>query len=993
MTIRSAFCGFLTGAAVRADLTGNSLVILDDVTRALLVEQGGVDLFAVRLAGGQPAGRWIPLGRALAGTVLVAPPAASQRGIAGRADPEAVLSYVPVERFSGLSGRGAGALPPAEAATAARQLVHGIQAGMRAIAGALPRGTAPRTMVRLSPHGSTTVPGSAAAGSAEAVLWVRVARGAARQEGFTERLAAGDQACLTELDWLVAEAETSLVCRSTGDLLADGSLWPAIAGHQARLLGAVDRDAARREAEERATLLSRAAAQSAAVQAVARSFDAVVGGGRAGGGWLADSGAPGAPAAADGSADPGAPGAPAELAAVRLVASAMGFSVRAPAARETAGTAMDPVQLIALANGVRTRQVKLDGQWWRKDIGPLLGRRKADGRVLALLPARGSYVAADPAANTATRLTGATAAEFDKGTVLYRPLPADVHRPGALLRFAISGARGDLLRIGWTSLVVAAIGLLAPIMTGWVLGDFVVRAQRGLIVQGALLVIGGAFVAAAISVVQNIAALRLEGRAAAALQSAIWSRLLSLPVSFFNQRSTGDLAVSALGVNEAQEVLSGVATVAALGLLTGSLNLILVFFYDLPLALIAVLLITVCAAVCSIAGYRQVVWQRRIYDNRRLLSSQVFQLLTGLPKIRVAAAEDRAFVRWSATFTRGRVFAMRARRVQNLLTIFTAVFPLTCSIVIFGVVAGPLKGEIPIAAFLSFNAAFILLTTAILQFTVVAITSLSVFPLLERLKPILTQAPEAAPSAASPGELRGQITLSHVSFRYADNEPLALDDVSFALEPGEFVAIVGPTGCGKSTIMRLLLGFDTATAGSVLFDGQDITALNAGEVRRQCGVVLQNGELLSGDIKSNILGSTGYTIDNAWAAARMACIEEDIAAMPMGMNTILSEGGTTLSGGQRQRILIARALVSRPRVIFFDEATSALDNPTQAAVGERMRQLNATRIIIAHRLSTVADADRIIVMDKGRIMQCGRYEELLADCNGLFASLASQQLS
>jgi NHLM bacteriocin system ABC transporter ATP-binding protein len=930
MTIRSAFCGFLTGAAVRADLTGNSLVTLSDTTRALLVEQGVIDLFAVRLEAGQPAGRWIPLGRALAGTVLVAPPAASQRGIVGRADPDAVLSYVPVERFSGLSGHAAGALAPAEAATAARQLVHGIQAGMRAIAGSLP---------------------------------------------------SEDQACLPELDWLAAGGEASLVCRSAGDLLADGSLWPAIAGHQARLLDAVDRGAARREAQERAALASRAAAQSAAVQAVARSFDAVVRGRRAGrpdGGWLADA---------------GDPGAPAELAAVRLVASAMGFSVRAPAAREAAGTAMDPVQLIALANGVRTRQVKLDGRWWRKDIGPLLGRRKRDGRVLALLPVRGSYAAVDPAANTATRLTGATAAEFDQGTVLYRPLPADVHRPGALLRFAVSGARGDLLRIGWTSLVVAAIGLLAPIMTGWVLGGFAVRAQRGLIVQGALLVIGGAFVAAAISVVQNIAALRLEGRAAAALQSAIWSRLLSLPVSFFSQHSTGDLAVSALGVNEAQEVLSGVATVAALGLLTGSLNLILVFFYDLPLALIAVLLITVCASVCSIAGYRQVVWQRRIYDNRRLLSSQVFQLLTGLPKIRAAAAEDRAFVRWSATFTRGRVFAMRARRVQNLLTIFTAAFPLTCSVVIFGVVAGPLKGEVPIATFLAFNAAFTLLTTAILQFTVVAITSMSVFPLLERLKPILTQEPEAAPGATSPGELRGQITLSHVSFRYADNEPLALDDVSFAVDPGEFVAIVGPTGCGKSTIVRLLLGFDTATAGSVLFDGQDITALNAGEVRRQCGVVLQNGELLSGDIKSNILGSTGYTVDNAWAAARMACVEEDIAAMPMGMNTIMSEGGTTLSGGQRQRILIARALVSRPRVIFFDEATSALDNPTQAAVGERVRQLNATRIIIAHRLSSVADADRIIVMDKGRIVQCGRYEELLADDNGLFASLARQQLS
>jgi NHLM bacteriocin system ABC transporter ATP-binding protein len=506
-------------------------------------------------------------------------------------------------------------------------------------------------------------------------------------------------------------------------------------------------------------------------------------------------------------------------------------------------------------------------------------------------------------------------------------------------------------------------------------------------------VIGGAFVAAAISVVQNVAALRLEGSAVASLQSAIWSRLLSLPASFFSHRSTGDLAVTALGVNAAQEVLSGVATIAALGLLTGSLNLVVLFFYSLRLALIAVGLITVCAAVCSLAGYREVRWQRRIYDNRRLLGSQVFQLLNGLPKIRAAAAEDRAFVRWSATFTRGRALNVRARRVQNLLTAFNAVFPLVCSIVIFALVAGPLKGQVPIAAFLSFNSAFILLTAAMLQFTAVAITSLSVVPLLERIGPMLTQEPESTGTAASPGELRGQITFSHVCFRYGDNKPLVLDDVSLTIEPGEFVAIVGPTGCGKSTLLRLLLGFETATAGSVLFDGQEINQLEVGEVRRQCGVVLQNGELLAGDIKSNIIGSTGYNNHDAWAAARMAGVAEDIAAMPMGMSTVLSEGATTLSGGQRQRIMIARALVSRPRILLLDEATSALDNPTQAVVAESMRQLHASRIIVAHRLSSVAEADRIVVLDQGRIVQCGSYEELLADRAGLFASLASQQLT
>ena len=369
MTIRPAFCDFLTEAARRVDLTGNSLVTLDDLTHALLVEQGAVDLFAVRLAGGHPAGRWIPLGRAPAGAVLVAPPGAAPRGIVGRAGPDAVLSRVPMGRLCDLSSAAPDALPSAEATTAARQLVQGIEAGMSAIAAVAPLASDDRALV----------PDPATARPADAVRWV----------------------------------QAELV----------------------QLLDAVNSDAARRQTEERAALAARARQQSAAVRAVARSFDAVVQGGAAGGGRLAD-------VAAD----------PPALAAVRLVASVLGFSVRAPAGREVARTAIDPVQLIALANGFRTRQVKLDGRWWKKDIGPLLGRRKTDGRVLALLPARGSYVVADPAAKSETRLTEAAAAEFDQGTVLYRPLPEGVRRPGALLRFAISGARADLLRIGWTGL-------------------------------------------------------------------------------------------------------------------------------------------------------------------------------------------------------------------------------------------------------------------------------------------------------------------------------------------------------------------------------------------------------------------------------------------------------------------------------------------------------------------------------------------------------------
>jgi NHLM bacteriocin system ABC transporter ATP-binding protein len=469
-------------------------------------------------------------------------------------------------------------------------------------------------------------------------------------------------------------------------------------------------------------------------------------------------------------------------------------------------------------------------------------------------------------------------------------------------------------------------------------------------------------------------------------------RLLSLPATFFTDFSTAELGTTVLGVSVVQETLSGVMTTAALGLFAGLANLVLVYFYDVRLALIATALVLAGVLVCAVAGGVEVRLQRRLYTHEQRLSSRVFQLLTAVPKLRVAAAEDRAFGVWSSEFLRARSVRVSARRVQNFVTTFNAGFPLVASVIVFAVVAGPMLGQVAVPAFLAFFAAFNLLLASVLQFTGAAITAMNVVPMLERLRPILAAEPEEHAGKADPGELSGRIELSRVSFRYGEDGPLVLNEVDVSIEPGEFVAIVGPTGSGKSTILRLLLGFESPSSGTVLYDGQDLHELDIGAVRRQCGVVLQNSALLAGDIKTNIIGSTDHTIDDAWDAAGMAGIADDIANMPMGMHTVLSEGTNTLSGGQRQRIMIARALVSHPRIVLFDEATSALDNPTQKIVTESTRQLNATRVVIAHRLSTIRDADRIVVLDRGRVVQQGKYHELLEDTGGLFARLARRQI-
>jgi ATP-binding cassette subfamily C protein len=312
--------------------------------------------------------------------------------------------------------------------------------------------------------------------------------------------------------------------------------------------------------------------------------------------------------------------------------------------------------------------------------------------------------------------------------------------------------------------------------------------------------------------------------------------------------------------------------------------------------------------------------------------------------------------------------------------------------VVFGVVALAMDPKPSLGTFLGFNAAFGQFTSAMLGIAGAVASVLQIVPMFERATPILETLPEVDESKADPGELSGHIAIDHVSFRYETDGPLVLDDVSLEIHPGEFVALVGASGSGKSTLLRLLLGFDAPEAGTILYDGRDLATLDVRAIRQQIGSVLQNGRVMAGDIFSNIVGSGTLTQDDAWEAARMAGFEADIRAMPMGLQTVIGDGASTLSGGQRQRLMIARAIVHRPRMLLFDEATSALDNRTQEIVSKSLESLAATRVVVAHRLSTVVNADRIYVMQRGRIVEQGNYRELMQR-RGLFAALARRQIA
>jgi ABC-type bacteriocin/lantibiotic exporter with double-glycine peptidase domain len=367
-------------------------------------------------------------------------------------------------------------------------------------------------------------------------------------------------------------------------------------------------------------------------------------------------------------------------------------------------------------------------------------------------------------------------------------------------------------------------------------------------------------------------------------------------------------------------------------------------------------------------------------------------LLTGISRLRVAGAERRALAYWTRSFSLQTKLSFQAQSVANFSATFLVMVPVISSSLIFGAVALLGAEKLTLATFLAFNAAFVQIIMASVTVGATVTSLLEIVPLYERAKPILRTEPEFHRHRRDPGDLRGDLEISHVSFRYHDDGPTVLDDVTIRVRPGQFVALVGPSGAGKSTVLRLLLGFETPTTGSVYFDGEDLSGLDQQGVRAQMGVVLQNSQLSPGSLLSNIVGSTQLSLEDAWEAARLSGLDRDIAQMPMQMYTAITEGESTLSGGQRQRLLIARAIVSKPKILLFDEATSALDNVTQAKVAESLDHVKSTRVVVAHRLSTIVHADQIFVIDRGRVVQQGRYEELMQQ-PGLFAELARRQLT
>ena len=672
----------------------------------------------------------------------------------------------------------------------------------------------------------------------------------------------------------------------------------------------------------------------------------------------------------------------------------------------------ETVEMLAETSGARSRRVLLKRNWWNEEGGPLLARLSENELAVG---ARRHWVALLPGPVTGYRIYSALPIEgLESGDWIteeianrlapfaygfYRIFPKEKLSALDVVKFGIAGRGKDLSVLLSASLLAGLIALLVPIASGRII-DHVIPAQAqlqlwqyviGLLVAGLSVLL--------FDTIRTVAVLRIEALAGLVVQAAILDRIISLPVTFFRRYTSGDLSLRMAAVNSIQHAVTGstIGTLLTTIFLVG--NLALMLWYSASLTLVVLGGVCVLCIVSAAIGFARLQLARQIEDLDGKLHSLVFEYLSGISKIRTSASESRAFVNWTNRFLQFRRLHIRSQSLANTEQLaLNILMPAMLLFVYFAASTGSLGGiaqrtdaRFSTGDFIAFNAALFSLVGGLYGLMTTAIDLVQLLPVWERARPIVETLPDNAGKRNGRYEPAGGIEIVNLGFRYPDG-PKVLDDVSFKVAPGTFVAIVGASGSGKSTLMRLLLGFESPTTGSICYDGNDITALDTRYLRSRMGTVLQAGRLWPGDLYSNIAGTSNLPLESVWEAARIAGLKDDIENMPMGLFTNISDGDSTLSGGQRQRILIARAVVHQPRILLMDEATAALDNVTQAAVQANLAGLNCTRLVIAHRLNTIRGADCIIVMDQGKIVEHGSYDQLAAK-QGTFAAMVQRQVA
>ena len=651
----------------------------------------------------------------------------------------------------------------------------------------------------------------------------------------------------------------------------------------------------------------------------------------------------------------------------------------------------ETLEYLLRPHGIMRRNVKLDEKWYLNAYGPLLGFTIDEQKPIALIPKTlGSYYYIDDNTGNKININSETAKNIsDDAICFYRPLPLkELGIKDLLLYLKDCISIEDIIPMIISTIIISSIGLIGPRLTKALTGPVLNSKDLSLLISIAIFMVCTSFSTSLFNASHSLINSRISSKTSLAVEAAVMSRVLSLPPTFFRKYSSGELASRASSINSLCNLLLSFVFSLGLTSLSSLLYINQIFSFAKVLVIPSLIIIVLSILTSIISSIVQIRISKSLMEVSAKKYGLSYALISGIQKIKLSGAEKRAFSKWLDQFNKEAEYSYNPPTILKINSVISLATSLIGNIVLYYLAV---KNNIGQSNYFAFNASFGLVMGAFSSLAGIGLSFARVRPILEMAEPILKEVPEVSENREIITNLKGKIELNSVSFRYDDKSPYVIDDLSLKINPKEYIAIVGKTGCGKSTLMRLLLGFEKPTQGAIYYDNKDIESIDLKSLRRKIGTVMQSGSLFQGDIFSNIaIAAPSLTLDEAWEAADIAGIGDDIRNMPMGMQTYVAEGQAGFSGGQKQRIMIARAIAPKPKILMFDEATSALDNITQRKISEALDKLNCTRIVIAHRLSTIKNCDRILVLDKGKIIEEGTYDELV-DLKGYFYELVERQ--
>ena len=980
MLDKSPNCTSIAELVARSGTTvpcaGNLPVKLDDPGSVWFIDQGSVNLFLVEFKDGVEQAAPQHLLRREAGWILpgVAPDERDNNkdttlSLIAKGSPGTLLKRLPASLLSEVH--------PAELAEQTDTWLTAITDTLSRFASPIPRATAlaDPSMARTFPPCTLSVHRN--------VVWVsKPLRGEFLFMDIVDQAelaeASGSHETmipLTRTSWLTLFDRATLLGKSTETLAQQDMLLPALASFHAvafalerlnRQLAVVDEVNL-----ERARTTSRHTAEKTARQRLFNIYDLPIGQDtRVEDTALTD--------------------------ALQIIGRHEGIDFKIPTRSEPSDTPVSLVEVLD-ASAVRARRVRLKAEdhWWRGDSNAMLGFRAEGGQPVALLPGKfGRYREIDPVSKCSVRIAAGRANTLgEEAWMFYRPLPSENVKPSDLLGIALHGSAADLVRLVISGLPGGLIKLLPALALGYAANEITAGGSAGVIYSVAVALAVFGLLGALLHLFQSTAMMRLEGRSASRAEAAFWDRLMRLPASILHRHSTGDLAMSGMTFQNLRDGLQGVVADSLLSIIFLLPVFGIIFFYNTTLGVItlafslASLLITVALGLLQISPYR------RMIRAARHVSGRLFQIVGGFTKLRVENAEGSAFAIWAQDYREQKRAELELGAFEGHARAFGAALPFLAGGVLLFAVAAVSDRHILIGDFLVVYLVFIVFQSAIARLGESFGTIAAMLPAFDQMRPLLAAVPETETEGEPVEYLGGEILFDRVSFRYDPDGPLILDDVTIHARPGEFVAITGESGAGKSTLFRLALGVDRPTAGAVYYDGRDLRHLNLKQVRRKIGAVPQSVGLHPMDIWDNLVSHHEKVVtEDVWTATRVAEVENEIKGMPMGMMTMVGASGAVLSGGESQRVTIARSVIGSPRIMLFDEATSWLDNENQAKVMQNLTALTSTRVVIAHRLSTLQQADRIYVLQAGKVVQSGSFKELM-EAEGVFRKLVKRQIA